>query len=138
MKLFSKEEDEIDYTMTIKNVLRFELAINYVGIGMSFRQMAEAIQKAKDRTKTAKLAGLNDLIVGQYTCTWSSSCCKRSQPSSTMSPCGPCRWWAMAAHIAGSRSLTCACGSTITASWSTCISSRFRCLNAILQKTSST
>ncbi len=37
MKLFSKEEDEIVYTMMIKNVLRFELTIDYVGIGMSFQ-----------------------------------------------------------------------------------------------------
>jgi len=37
MKLFSKEEDEIVYTTMIKNVLRFELAIDYVGIGMSFQ-----------------------------------------------------------------------------------------------------
>ncbi|CAK9863189.1 unnamed protein product [Sphagnum jensenii] len=55
MKLFSKEEDEIVYTVTIKNVLQFELAINYVGIGMSFRQTVEAIQKAKDRMKMTKL-----------------------------------------------------------------------------------
>jgi hypothetical protein len=64
MKLSSKEEDEIVYTVTIKNVLWFELAINYAGIGMSFRQSAEAIQKAKDRMKTVTLVGLNDLIVG--------------------------------------------------------------------------
>ncbi len=41
--------------------------MDYVDIGLSFRQMAIAIQKAKTRTKTAKLAGLNDSIVGQYT-----------------------------------------------------------------------
>ncbi|CAK9208544.1 unnamed protein product [Sphagnum troendelagicum] len=41
--------------------------MDYVGIGLSFRQMAATIQKAKDRTKTAKLIGLNDCIVGQYT-----------------------------------------------------------------------
>jgi hypothetical protein len=41
--------------------------MDYVGIGLSFRQMVAAIQKAKDRTKTAKLTGLNDCIIGQYT-----------------------------------------------------------------------
>jgi hypothetical protein len=51
----------------IKDVLRFELDMDYVGIGMSFRQTAAAIQRDKDRTKTAKLAGINDGIVGQYT-----------------------------------------------------------------------
>jgi hypothetical protein len=41
--------------------------MDYVGIGLSERQTTTAIQKAKDRTKMAKLAGLNDRIVGQYT-----------------------------------------------------------------------
>jgi len=43
------------------------MAMDYVSIGLSFQQMAVAIQKAKDRMKTVKLAGLNDRIVGQYT-----------------------------------------------------------------------
>ncbi len=51
----------------IKNVLRFELAMDYVNIGMLFQQTAEAIQKAKDRTKTMNLIGINDTIVSQYT-----------------------------------------------------------------------
>jgi hypothetical protein len=33
---------------------------------MSFRQTASAIQHAKERTKTTKLAGITDLMVGQY------------------------------------------------------------------------
>jgi hypothetical protein len=41
--------------------------MDYVGIGLSFWQTTVAIQKAKDRMKTAKLTGLNDCIVGQYT-----------------------------------------------------------------------
>jgi hypothetical protein len=67
MKLFCNKDDALVYTVTIKDCLRFDLAMDYVGIGLSFRQMAAAIQKAKDRTKTAKLVGLNDCIVGQYT-----------------------------------------------------------------------
>jgi hypothetical protein len=46
--------------------VRFELAIDHVSIGMSFPQVAGAIQHAKDRTKMSKLSGINDLIVGQY------------------------------------------------------------------------
>jgi hypothetical protein len=46
--------------------MRFELAMDHVSIGMSFRQVAAAIQHAKDHTKTATLSGMNDLIVGQY------------------------------------------------------------------------
>jgi len=67
MKLFCKENDVPIYTVTIKDILRFNMAMDYVNIGLSFQQMAVAIQKAKDRMKTVKLAGLNDRIVGQYT-----------------------------------------------------------------------
>jgi hypothetical protein len=41
--------------------------MDYVNIGMLFQQTAEAIQKAKDRTKTMNLIGINDTIVSQYT-----------------------------------------------------------------------
>jgi hypothetical protein len=67
MKLFCKEDDAPIYTMTIKDILCLDLAMDYVGINLSFRQTVTAIQKAKNRTKMAKLAGLNDRIVGQYT-----------------------------------------------------------------------
>jgi len=66
LKLFERMEEEPHYSVTIKNVMRFNLAIDHVSIGMSFRQAAGAIQHAKDRTKTSKLSGINDLIVGQY------------------------------------------------------------------------
>ncbi len=33
---------------------------------MSFRQMASAIQHAKERTKMAKLASITNLMVGHY------------------------------------------------------------------------
>jgi hypothetical protein len=66
MKLFEKNEEEPHYTARIKNIVRLELAIDHVSIGMSFRQVAGAIQHAKDRTKKSKLSGINDLIVGQY------------------------------------------------------------------------
>jgi hypothetical protein len=57
MKLFCKEDNVPVYTVTIKDIMCFDLAMDYIGIGLSFRQMAAAIQKAKDRTKTAKLVG---------------------------------------------------------------------------------
>jgi hypothetical protein len=40
--------------------------MDHVGNGMSFRQTASAIQHAKECTKTTKLAGITDLMVGQY------------------------------------------------------------------------
>jgi hypothetical protein len=46
--------------------MRFELTMDHVSVGMSFRQTVVAIQHAKDRTKTAKLIVINDLIIEQY------------------------------------------------------------------------
>ncbi len=63
------DEDEDDlhsYTVTIKNIMQFNLAMDHVRSGMSFRQTASAIQHAKERTKMAKLAGIIDLMVSQY------------------------------------------------------------------------
>jgi hypothetical protein len=37
MKLFIKQSDESTYKVTIKNVTRFELVMDHVSIGMSFR-----------------------------------------------------------------------------------------------------
>jgi hypothetical protein len=39
MKMFVKKEGAVVYNVNIKDVLRFELAMDYVGIGMSFRQL---------------------------------------------------------------------------------------------------
>jgi hypothetical protein len=36
MKLFYKEDDAPIYTLTIKDILRFDLAMDYVDIGLSF------------------------------------------------------------------------------------------------------
>ena len=46
--------------------MRFELKMDHVSVGMSFRQTAAVIQHARDHTKTAKLTGMNDMIVDQY------------------------------------------------------------------------
>jgi hypothetical protein len=66
MKLFVKQSNESTYKVIIKNDMRFELAIDHVLINMSFWQTTTTIQQPKDRTKMTKLAGINDLIVGQY------------------------------------------------------------------------
>jgi hypothetical protein len=59
-------DDPHSYTVTIKNIMRFNLTMDHVGHGMSFRQTASAIQHAKECTKTTKLTGIIDLMVGQY------------------------------------------------------------------------
>ena len=66
MKLFVKDETSEMYVVHIKNVTRYELALDHVGSGMSFRQTAKAIEHAKRCTSSAKLAGINDLMVGQF------------------------------------------------------------------------
>ncbi|CAM6017989.1 unnamed protein product [Sphagnum balticum] len=66
MRLFDQQDNE--YIVTIKNVMRFELTMDHISISMSFQQTATMIQHTKDRTKTAKLTGMNNLIIGQYTC----------------------------------------------------------------------
>ena len=66
MKLFVKASDNEKYIITIKNVIRYELALDHVGSGMSFRQAAMAIEQAKRRTQTPKLADINSLMVGQF------------------------------------------------------------------------
>jgi hypothetical protein len=43
MKLFCKEDDAPVYTVTIKDILHFNLAMDYVGIGLSFRQTVATI-----------------------------------------------------------------------------------------------
>ncbi len=63
MKLFVKSDGTDIYTVEIKGLMRFDLALDHISIGLSFRQAALAIQHAKDRTKTTKLGGVNDLMV---------------------------------------------------------------------------
>jgi hypothetical protein len=36
MKLFCKEDDAPIYTVTVKDILHFDLAMDYVGISLSF------------------------------------------------------------------------------------------------------
>ncbi len=63
MKLFVKSDGANVYIVEIKGLMRFDLALDHISISLSFRQAALAIQHAKDRMKTAKLGGVNDLMV---------------------------------------------------------------------------
>lgn len=65
MKLFAQQSDG-SYLVTMQNTMHYDLAIDLTSIGMSFRPTSVAIEYAKNRTKTAKLTSINDLIVGQY------------------------------------------------------------------------
>ncbi len=63
MKLFKPQEDG-SYLVTIKNSLRFNLAIRHVSVGLSFRQTSMVIEQHRSVTKNAKLNSLNDHMVG--------------------------------------------------------------------------
>jgi hypothetical protein len=65
MKLFKPQEDG-SYLVTIKNSLRFDLAIRHVYIGLLFRQTSKVIEQHRSVTKNAKLNGLNNHMVGQF------------------------------------------------------------------------
>ncbi|RLO05989.1 hypothetical protein DYB28_008386 [Aphanomyces astaci] len=69
MKLFVKkvviDMGTYTYTATIKNDMRFELAMDYVGADISFREAAAAVQHARVRTNTHKVQGMTDLIVAK-------------------------------------------------------------------------
>jgi hypothetical protein len=65
MKLFKLQEDGL-YLVIIKNSLRFNLTIEHVSVGLSFRQIATIITQHRNLCKNSKLAGFNDHMVGQF------------------------------------------------------------------------
>jgi len=75
LQLFARKEDEPDwYTVVINNATRFELAMDLVSHGLSFRQTAAAMQAVRDRMKNATLTGMNRILVSQYTRVLVGSC----------------------------------------------------------------
>jgi hypothetical protein len=65
MKLFKLQEDG-SYLVIIKNSLHFNLAIEHVSVGLSFRQTTAVITQHWNLCKNSKLVGLNDHMVGQF------------------------------------------------------------------------
>jgi hypothetical protein len=64
LQLFKLNENKDGYSVSIKRVMRFKLAIQHVSCGLSFRQVATTIEQTKNTCKIAKLGGLNETIVG--------------------------------------------------------------------------
>uniref|UniRef100_M4BUL5 Uncharacterized protein n=1 Tax=Hyaloperonospora arabidopsidis (strain Emoy2) TaxID=559515 RepID=M4BUL5_HYAAE len=63
----AKADSETEkYVVTMKNVMRNELALDHVGSGISSRQAAMEIEHAKRRTQTPKPAGINRLMIGEF------------------------------------------------------------------------
>ncbi|CAK9879568.1 unnamed protein product [Sphagnum jensenii] len=66
MKLFQLDEGGATYSMTIKNLLRFGLAINHTFSNFSFWQTIAIIEQHRVQTKNPKLMGLNDHMVSKF------------------------------------------------------------------------
>ncbi len=67
MALFKKMFDTTtSYCITVKNVKRFELALDHTSIGLSFHQTYAIIDQHKEAFGNEKLVGFNDHIVSQY------------------------------------------------------------------------
>ena len=106
MKLFVKDLETEKYVITIKNVMRYELALDLLRSGMSFRQAAMAIKHAERLTQTPKLAGIRSFMVGQFIRALVASNLQQIVDFMPR-PSGHFRSRVIAARIAASRSLTC-------------------------------
>ncbi len=95
--------------MTIKNIMCFKLTMDHISIDMLFHQITAAIQHTKDRTKTAKLTNMNDLVVGQYMRVLVASRYSRLLTWLIMNSSRPRCWSTMTAHTAANLFSTYAC-----------------------------
>ncbi len=91
------------YCIILKNVKRFELALDHTSIGLSFRQMSVIIYQHKEAFGNAKLVGLNDHTVSQYVCMGITINLQRISDIMTF----PCVWlFALVANISTHRSVS--------------------------------
>jgi len=65
LKLFNREDDG-SFSVTIKNVLRFDLAVQSIASGCSFRQTAKVMDIYHKALRNPKLRGLNDHMVSHF------------------------------------------------------------------------
>ena len=66
LKLFKQNTENSDYMATIKNSMQFHLVVDYVGAGLSFRQVANVINATKKRTNLSAIGSLSDTEVANY------------------------------------------------------------------------
>ena len=65
-KIFTFNRESNEYFVEINQVKQFELAVRFVGRGMSFRMASDAIQDAKEVLSVAKLGFCNHSHVAKY------------------------------------------------------------------------
>lgn len=66
MRVFMLDTHTWNYFVIIKTPRVYQLAIKYIGIGISFRQTALALQATKEVAMVSKLGEMNDLKIATF------------------------------------------------------------------------
>lgn len=66
LNLFKRNMGNADYTVIIKNPMQFHLVIDYVGAGLSFRQVNNVIQTTKKHTNLTTIGSIIEIGVANY------------------------------------------------------------------------
>lgn len=66
MRIFMLDTNTRNNYVTIKTSMAYQLAIKYIGIDISFRQNALALQATKEVVMVSKLGGMNDLKIATF------------------------------------------------------------------------
>ena len=54
------------YWVVIKNLLQWSLVIDYLSVGLSFRQATHMLQHTKERSRMASISACSDLTISKY------------------------------------------------------------------------
>ncbi|KAH6577801.1 hypothetical protein BASA60_003877 [Batrachochytrium salamandrivorans] len=66
MRIFTLDESSGDYMVTIKTPMAYNLAVKHVGIGISMKQTALALQATKEEANVAKLGAMNQSKIATF------------------------------------------------------------------------
>ncbi len=67
LKLFHQQDDG-SYVAKVSNTILYNLTLQHMSVGLSFRQTSAVIGQHKDMFGNEKLVGLNDHEVGKMVC----------------------------------------------------------------------
>ncbi|KAH6588004.1 hypothetical protein BASA61_006153 [Batrachochytrium salamandrivorans] len=66
MRIFTLDEPSGDYMVTIKTPMAYNLAVKHVGIGISMKQTALALQATKEEANVAKFGAMNQSKIATF------------------------------------------------------------------------
>ena len=66
LKLFKSNTNFNEYTITLTNLLQFELAIDQITISLSFQQVEAVLALVKHHTGFTRIGSMNDIAVANY------------------------------------------------------------------------